>query len=69
MSEANKKRPVICPVCGKYTFDNPGEYDTCPVCGWEDDVIQRLNPDEDCCANQMSLNQAREAYKKGLPIR
>jgi len=27
-----------------------------------------VNPDEKYCANQMSLNEAREAYKKGEKI-
>lgn len=56
----------ICPVCGQYTFEAAGDYDVCPVCGWEDDIIQLENPDEEDCANHMSLNQARRAYKEGL---
>lgn len=55
-----------CPVCGNYEFPEFNSYDVCEVCGWEDDSIQEENPDEECCANQMSLNQARRAYSKGL---
>ena len=54
------------PVCGKYMFEAAGDYDICPVCGWEDDIIQLDDPDEEDCANHMSLNQARRAYEKGL---
>ena len=57
-----------CPVCGKFEFPHVGSYDYCPVCGWQDDPIQEDEPDEDCCANQMSLNEAREAYKRGEKI-
>jgi len=45
----------ICPVCGKYTFEYAGDFDICPVCNWEDDLCQLENPDEEDCANHMSL--------------
>ena len=38
----NKKiEKYKCPCCGLYTFDEKtnGNYDTCPVCFWEDDPI------------------------------
>ena len=54
-----------CPVCGQYEFESEGSFDYCDVCGWQDDMIKEMNPDEKYCANQMSLNEAREAYKKG----
>lgn len=57
-----------CPVCGKYTFEHAGNYDICDVCGWEDDYIQLINPDEEECANTMSLNQAREAWARGEKV-
>lgn len=57
-----------CPVCGKYNFKMFGNYDVCPVCNWENDDAQYDNPDETGCANQMSLNQAREAWKKGEKV-
>ena len=53
-----------CPVCGKYEFEYEGCFDICEVCGWHDDPIQFENPDEECCANKISLNEAREVYKK-----
>ena len=53
-----------CPVCGKFEFEYEGCFDICEVCGWNDDPIQFENPDEKYCANQMSLNEAREVYKK-----
>lgn len=42
-----------------------GDFDVCPVCNWENDGFQYRHPDEDGGANDMSLNQAREAWKNG----
>jgi hypothetical protein len=34
-----------CPCCGYLVFDEePGSYDNCPVCGWEDDLSQLRFP-------------------------
>ena len=63
---STEKQKHLCPVCGKYEFKEIGSFDDCPVCGWEDDSYQEWYPDEDCCGNQMSLNEAREAYKMGI---
>ena len=56
----------ICPVCGKYTFEEYDSYDICPVCGWEDDGLQRDEPDLACGANGLSLNQYREQYRSRM---
>lgn len=58
----------ICPVCGQYEFEERGSDDICEVCGWQDDIVQELNPDEECGENQMSLNQAKEAWKNGEKV-
>ncbi|MFW0774788.1 CPCC family cysteine-rich protein [Paenarthrobacter nitroguajacolicus] len=37
--------PFPCPCCGYLVFDEqPGAYEICPVCGWEDDVSQLRFP-------------------------
>ncbi len=41
-----------------------GEYDICEECFWENDPVQLNDPDFDGGANEMSLNEAREAYQK-----
>ena len=59
------KKKYKCPCCGYYTLeDEPGHFDICPVCFWEDDNIQSFDPDYYGGANTMSLNEARKTYKK-----
>ena len=58
----------VCPVCGKYTFEKAGDFDICEVCGWQDDLVQLDDHDEEDCANHMSLNQAKEAWKNGQKV-
>jgi len=54
-----------CPCCGYLALDDePGSFEICPVCYWEDDNIQRNNPIYKGGANDISLNEARENYKK-----
>ncbi len=61
-----KRLKYKCPCCGYYTFASKpnGTYDICPICFWEDDLFQSENPDLEGMANPVSLNQARENYKK-----
>lgn len=60
-----KKTKYLCPCCGYRTLDDgPGRFDICPVCYWEDDIIQYDKPDYEGGANDISLNQARKNYKK-----
>ena len=61
MSETN-----ICPVCGQSVLK---AFEICPVCDWQNDRVQVKHPDWEGCANNMSLNQAREAWKSGKEIR
>ena len=52
-----------CPICGKYEFEEREIYDVCPICLWEDDPLQAYEPDL-TGANPITLNEAREQYKK-----
>lgn len=56
----------ICPVCGKSTLE---AFEVCQVCDWQNDRVQMMHPDMEGGANNMSLNQAKEAWKNGEPIR
>lgn len=58
----------ICPVCGKHQFEEDDNYEICPICGWEDDGLQRDEPDYAGGANRMSLNEARKAWSEGRPV-
>ena len=60
----NKK--IKCPCCGKSLVD---EYDICEECLWENDFQQLKNPDLRGGANEMSLNEAREAYRNGKEVK
>ena len=62
--EANMEK-ILCPVCGEYVFDEVGDYDICPICGWKNDKLQMKDPDFEGGANKMSLNQAIKAYMEG----
>ena len=55
-----------CPCCGYLTLDQepPGTFRMCEVCLWEDDPVQFDNPDFSGGANHLSLNEARENFKR-----
>jgi len=55
-----------CVCCGNRTLSSepPGTFEICPVCYWEDDNVQFDNPDYEGGANDISLNKARENYKR-----
>lgn len=57
-----------CPVCGKHDFSEDEDYSFCPVCGWANAQVQRDDYDYWGGANDMSVKQAREAYKAGKEI-
>ena len=61
-------KTFTCSCCGQLTLESEGHFDVCDSCGWEDDNIQRDDPDYWGGANSMSLNQAKEAYKTGKSI-
>ncbi|GHU76133.1 hypothetical protein FACS189461_3330 [Spirochaetia bacterium] len=59
-----------CACCGEDSLDASVKFfDICPVCGWEDDPVQRNNPDYDGGANHLSLNEARRAFAEGKDLR
>lgn len=59
----------LCPVCGQFQFGEDDNFEICEICGWEDDSLQRDEPDFAGGANKMSLNQARQAWKEKQRIK
>ena len=58
--ELMRHNRYMCPCCGNYTlWERRYNYEICPVCFWEDDVLE----DEDG-ANHISLREAQENYRK-----
>lgn len=64
MSKQNK----LCACCGSPSLSADSVFEICPICGWEDDEVQNDDPDFEGGANQMSLNQAKEAYKNSEKV-
>ncbi|MBR7827436.1 hypothetical protein KDK95_14050 [Actinospica sp. MGRD01-02] len=53
-----------CPCCGYLVFDEPpGSYEICPVCIWEDDLVQLRWPSYTGGANKPSLIDAQQNFK------
>ena len=57
--EMKRFKPMICPVCGEYEFEDESSHDICSICGWHDDGYF-----EGGGANDMSLDEAREDFAK-----
>lgn len=55
---------LICPCCRAYFFSEKHSYEICPVCGWEDDPLQKKDPDFAGGANILSLNEARKRLRE-----
>lgn len=68
---ANKEldQKHLCPVCGKFEFESRLSFEICDECGWQDDVFDEDDPDSISGANEMSLEEAREAYKNGEKVK
>lgn len=55
-----------CPCCGYWTIESDFEVvvDICKVCFWQYDWVAHKYPDRVIGPNGLSLNEARENYKK-----
>ncbi|MCA1217213.1 hypothetical protein LCE31_01970 [Streptomyces sp. 8L] len=54
-----------CSCCGHRTLESPpGLHDICPVCFWEDDVMQLRWPCLERAANGVSLVTAQDNYRR-----
>ena len=53
-----------CPVCGHLVHEHePGFHQTCPICGWEDDLAQLRFPLMPGSSNTVSLLEAQKNYR------
>ncbi len=66
MQEIAEAEELRCPCCGQHFFSEKNAFEICPVCGWEDDRVQREDPDFAGGANKMSLNEAKKAFRAKL---
>lgn len=64
MYETGQK--FTCPCCGYRVFRlPPGCHESCPICGWEDDLTQLRFPRMPGAANRASLQQSQQNYVSG----
>ncbi|PND40122.1 hypothetical protein C1O66_01675 [Paucibacter aquatile] len=58
-----------CPSCGFLVFgEPPGSYESCELCGWEDDHVQLANPTMGGGANKRSLVQSQLLALQRFPV-
>ena len=48
--------------------DEPGTYEICEICGWEDDPVQLRHPLMGGGANKLSLVLSQELALKAVPV-
>lgn len=54
-----------CPCCGFIIFDEPpGSYAICPICFWEDDPVQILDPSYAGGANKPNLMACQKYFQE-----
>lgn len=53
----------MCPCCGYKTLgEESGQYEICLVCFWEDDPLQREDPNDEGGANKVSLKTGQQNF-------
>jgi len=60
-----KKKKYKCACCGYYTFEENLliMQDICPVCFWQNNASQNLDPTFRGGPNKVTLNEARKNFK------
>jgi hypothetical protein len=51
-----------CPCCGAPVVSEPGGYELCSLCGWEDDPVQSADPNFGGGVNELSLTRHRDMW-------
>lgn len=52
----------LCPCCNQTKFHQDEEFDICPICLWQYDKIQIIDPDYCGGANGLSIEEYRKNY-------
>jgi len=64
MKDKSQHGKLPCPCCGFKTLDEkPETFSVCQVCFWEDDPVQRDDPDYEGGANRVSLQQGQKNFQ------
>jgi hypothetical protein len=53
-----------CPCCHAPVVSEPGGFEICPICGWEDDPVQSVDASYAGGANELSLQEYREEWRR-----
>lgn len=53
-----------CSCCDYKTLCEKGGYEICPICFWEDDIVQFEDPNYEGGANKVSLKKAQMNFTK-----
>jgi hypothetical protein len=57
-------KKYACDCCEYLTIEEPGMYEICPICGWEDQDQLFSDPeDAETSPNHMTLAEAQENYR------
>ena len=59
-----EQRRWQCPCCDYFSLPVRGQYDICPICGWEDDGLDLDRPDEASGPNHATLREARAVFEQ-----
>ena len=58
-----------CPSCGFIAFSEPpGSFEICGICGWEDDIVQLVDPTFNGGANWDSLATSQSKILKSISL-
>lgn len=59
-------KKIMCPCCENYTIESDDEIivEICEVCFWQYDLTAHKQPNLKIGANGVTLNEARENYKR-----
>lgn len=63
MTHEQRQTKYVCIICGYRTLESRFDWDICPVCFWEDDVVLENGEDPTSPANDgLSVSQAQANF-------